>query len=93
MAEFPHSPEEVIDPRWNRYLHTQDSHEPALRGQHRGGEQGAVQPAQHGPRPAHRASDADLNAEIAAVLEPWRSGSAGPRETLEALRDLAERML
>jgi hypothetical protein len=96
MAEFPHSPEEVIDPRWNRYLHPQDSHEPALRGQARDGNQvarPAVQPAQHGVQPARHASDAELNAEIAAALEPWRTGRSGPRETLEALRDLAERML
>jgi hypothetical protein len=92
-AEYPHSPEEVIDPRWNRYLHPQESPEPARGGQRGSADRPAVQPAQRGPRPAHHTSDAELNAEIAAALEPWRTGSAGPRETLEALRDLAERLL
>jgi hypothetical protein len=92
-AEYPHSPEELIDPRWNRYLHAQESPEPALGGLHGSGDRPAVQPAPRGPRPARHASDAELNAEIAAVLEPWRTGSTGPRETLDALRDLAERLL
>ena len=89
MAEFPHSPEEVIDPRWNRYLHANQPGRPASGEQNRREEQAAqreVQPAQHG-------SDAELNAEIVKVLGPWRTGKAGPRETLEALRDLAERLL
>ena len=78
MTEFPHSPDEIIDPRWQRYLHANEPAQPSSRGR---------------VKPAHRATDAELNAEIAAVLEPWRTGRAGPRETLEALRALADRLL
>jgi hypothetical protein len=96
MAEYPHSPEEAIDPRWTRYLHAQQPAEPASADQSGRGQQAArpgVQPAQRSVQPAHRASDAELNAEIATALGPWRTGKAGPRETLEALRDLAARLL
>lgn len=29
MSEFPHSPDEVIDPRWNSYLRPRQSTRPA----------------------------------------------------------------
>jgi hypothetical protein len=88
MPEFPHSPEEVIDPRWKRYLHAHQPVSPAT-----GGAVGEGPSGGPGVQPAHHASDAELNAELARVLGPWRTGRSGPRETLEALRELAERLL
>ena len=104
--KHPHSPEEVIDPRWDRYLHARHPRQAAPAA--RAGGPGAddpwghepeadggpgMEPAHRGVQPAHHASDAELNAEIARVLEPWRTGKAGPRSTLEGLRELAERRL
>jgi hypothetical protein len=75
MPEEPHypdSPDEVIDPRWNRYLHAQAPEGPA---HHRleGGEQ--------------------LGEAMRAIIEPWEAGRRGSRETLQALRELADRVL
>ena len=87
MEQDPHdprSPDEVIDPRWRRYLHPAQPKAPA--GQAGPGRGDDV-------KPAHRATDAELNAEIARALESWRAGTAGPRPTLEALRDIANRLL
>ena len=94
MEQVPHSPEEVIDPRWSRYLHGQQSPQPASGGHFTPHDAGQPRDQER-----HRAggdqtiTDAELNARIAEVLGPWRTGKAGPREALEALRDLAERVL
>jgi len=100
MKHAPRSPQEIIDPRWDQYLHARQPRQHGSAG--RDGGSGVdderangprVEPAHQGVHPAHHASDAELNAEIARVLEPWRTGKAGPRSTLEGLRELAERRL
>ncbi|HEY3535004.1 MAG TPA: hypothetical protein VGK60_05510 [Pedococcus sp.] len=84
MEQDPHSPDEVIDPRWLGYLRAHQPEQPAQQpGAGRGDD----------VKPVHHASDAELNAEIVRALEPWRAGTAGPRPTLEALRDVANRLL
>ena len=70
--EYPHSPEEAIDPRWNTYLHAESSE--AVRG--------------HLGDPAAPIGDA-----MRAIIEPWQNGLRGSRETLEALRNLADQVL
>jgi hypothetical protein len=74
--EYPHSPDDVIDPRWNSYLHAETAEGPA-----------ALHTGQHKPDPG------DLGREMRALIEPWQQGRRGTRETLEALRDLANRAL
>ena len=69
--EYPESPSDVIDPRWDEYLHSE----------------AALSPAHH-PDGAHR-----LGQEMAEIIEPWQRGHRGTRETLEALRQLANRAL
>ena len=73
MSEFPHSPDDVIDPRWNSYLQPRRS----------------TRPAQH----TNSMSADELNRELRAIVGRWEAGDEGPHETLEALRELAERAL
>jgi hypothetical protein len=71
--EYPHSPEEAIDPRWSSYLHADDGSGPA---------------SLHTPDPSEHLGDA-----MREIIEPWQAGRRSSRETLEALRVLAERVL
>jgi hypothetical protein len=77
MPDFPGSPDEIIDPRWNTYLR------PA-RGKN------ATHPAQLG---GHEANDDELSAEMRVILEPWQAGEQSAHRTLQALRRLADRAL
>ena len=77
MDADPQSPAEVIDPRWNSYLSV-----------HRGGT-GRTHPA----RPAGSVPAFELSAQIRAIVAPWEAGEKEPYETLEALRQLADRVL
>jgi hypothetical protein len=44
--------------------------------------------------PAHPRGDSEhLSEAMRAIIEPWQQGRRGPRETLQALRDLADRSL
>jgi hypothetical protein len=76
MAETPHSPDEVIDPRWNSYLRP-------------GGGLRRTLPAQ----PVGGVPADELTAHMRAILARWEAGDQDPHETLEALRQLAERVL
>jgi hypothetical protein len=71
MEHFPESPDDVIDPRWNHYLHADT----------------ALGPAHHPD------STPELGRAMAELIEPWQAGRQGSRETLEALRQLANRVL
>ena len=71
MEDFPESPDALIDPRWNGYLHPDA-----------------------GLSPAHHPDDAgQLGRAMSEIVEPWQRGLRGTRETLEALRQLANREL
>lgn len=71
--EYPHSPEEAIDPRWTNYLHAESS-------------AGATQDQSADPA-------APLGDAMRAIIEPWQAGLRGSRETLDALRTLADQVL
>ena len=73
MTEMPHphSPDEVIDPRWTRMLHAN------------AGEGSAS--ASHGS-----SDHAHLGDEMREIIEPWQAGRRSTRETLKALKDLAD---
>jgi len=71
--EYPHSPQEAIDPRWTNYLHAESAAGTA-------GNQ-------------HSEAAAPLGDAMRAIIEPWQAGLRGTRETLEALRALADRAL
>jgi hypothetical protein len=65
----PHSPDEVIDPRWSRMLRS-----PAAEGSAAGSGNGHPH----------------LGEEMRAIIEPWEDGQRTTRETLKALKDLAD---
>ncbi|GAB3444475.1 hypothetical protein GCM10027517_24190 [Phycicoccus ginsengisoli] len=71
MAEMPHphSPDEVIDPRWTRLLHAGAGEESSSHGS---------------------SGHAHLGEEMRAIIEPWEAGRRSTRETLKALKDLAD---
>jgi hypothetical protein len=71
--EYPHSPEEAIDPRWTNYLHAESAAGPA--------------------NGRHASPSAPLGDAMREIIEPWQAGLRGSRETLEALRALADRAL
>ena len=71
--EFPHSPDEAIDPRWTNYLHAQS--------------------VVAGEAKATTGNPAALGDLMREIIEPWQQGRRGTRETLAALRDLADREL
>lgn len=71
--EYPHSPEEAIDPRWTNYLHAES--------------------AARTPHSQSGTAAAPLTDAMRAIIEPWQAGLRGSRETLEALRALADEEL
>lgn len=73
MSEYPQSPDDVIDPRWNSYLQPRQSTRPA--------------------QPSHAMPIDEVDTELRAIVSRWQTHEEGPYETLEALRDLAERAL
>jgi hypothetical protein len=65
----PHSPDEVIDPRWTRLMRTKPETPASEAG------------------PGHHTH---LGDEMRAIIEPWEDGQRTTRETLKALKDLAD---
>jgi hypothetical protein len=49
----------------------------------------STRPAQH----AHAMPADELDRQLRAIVGRWEAGDEGPHETLEALRELAERAL
>jgi hypothetical protein len=47
----------------------------------------------HPARPADNVPAFELNARMRAIVAPWEAGEKDPHETLEALRQLADRVL
>jgi hypothetical protein len=69
QPHHPHSPDEVIDPRWTRLMRTKPETPASEAG------------------PGHHPH---LGDEMRAIIEPWEDGQRTTRETLKALKDLAD---
>jgi len=82
MEKEPQSPEDVIDPRWGRYLDAQPQ------GQH-STEAAAGRHAAPSSTPLYPTSqEQDLGERMRAIVLPWLDGQTSARAALRALADL-----